>query len=305
MSALATGSRPMDNVRLVPEVGALRSPRRSSQGSPRRRQVRLQLRTAGRACYEYAALYSSLLLLAAICLTWSALMLPLHALLPAGSARRVVRYSIMTGCRIYVRWLALIRAYQLDLTALDALPTESPLIIAPNHPSLIDALLILAGHPNLTCVMKSDLRSNILLGPGTRAAGFIRSDSAWQMVQAAVADLACGNMLLLFPEGTRTLAGPINTLTKSVAVIAWRTQAPVQTLIIESDSRFLSKGWPLLARPALPVRYRVRLGRRFDAPADAEQLVTFTRTLEQHYRAELSARPAAPPPAPRPAAARH
>jgi 1-acyl-sn-glycerol-3-phosphate acyltransferase len=30
-----------------------------------------------------------------------------------------------------------------------------PLILAPNHPALIDALLILTRHPNLVCVMKS------------------------------------------------------------------------------------------------------------------------------------------------------
>jgi hypothetical protein len=55
-------------------------------------------------------------------------------------------------------------------------------------------------------------------------------------------------------------------------------------LIIETDSPFLSKGWPLFRRPTLPIVYRVRLGKRFDPPQDA---ATFTRELDRYYRGEL------------------
>jgi hypothetical protein len=46
----------------------------------------------------------------------------------------------------------------------------------------------------------------------------------------------------------------------------------------------LSKGWPLFRRPALPIVYRVRLGKRFAAPAD---VAAFTSTLDKYYRNEL------------------
>ena len=51
------------------------------------------------ALYEYAALYSSLLLLGLICLSWSLLALPLYVILPAAVARRFGRYGIMRGFR--------------------------------------------------------------------------------------------------------------------------------------------------------------------------------------------------------------
>jgi 1-acyl-sn-glycerol-3-phosphate acyltransferase len=111
------------------------------------------------------------------------------------------------------------------------------------------------------------------------------------MVREAVTDLRAGGVLLLFPEGTRTLRSPINPLKKSIAVIARRARVPVQTLLIETDSPFLSKGWPWLARPSLPVTYRVRLGRRFDPPQDVAR---FMRELEQYYRSELQSSAAAP-----------
>jgi 1-acyl-sn-glycerol-3-phosphate acyltransferase len=139
-------------------------------------------------------------------------------------------------------------------------------------------------------VMKSELMANVLLGPGARLAHYIRNDSTRQMVREAVKDLRAGGVLLLFPEGTRTVRAPINPLKKSVAVIARRARVPVQTLIVETDSPFLSKGWPLPARPLLPVTYRVRLGRRFDPPQDAAR---FMRELEQYYRSELQGSTAA------------
>jgi hypothetical protein len=58
----------------------------------------------------------------------------------------------------------------------------------------------------------------------------------------------------------------------------------VQTLVIETDSPFLSKGWPLFKRPTLPIVYRVRLGKRFEPPSD---VTAFTAELDQYYRQEL------------------
>jgi 1-acyl-sn-glycerol-3-phosphate acyltransferase len=196
----------------------------------------------------------------------------------------------MGGFRLYAHWLQFIGAYRLDLTALDALRHDTPLILAPNHPALIDALLVLTRHPNLACVMKADLMANILLGPGARLARYIRNGSPRQMVREAVQDLHSGGSLLLFPEGTRTTRVPLNTISRSVAVIAKHAGVPVQTLLIDTDSPFLSKGWPLWSRPALPISYRVRLGRRFDPPADVD---AFMLELEQYYRSELQGSAAA------------
>jgi 1-acyl-sn-glycerol-3-phosphate acyltransferase len=247
-------------------------------------------RTRYRSALEFAALHSSLALLGLICLGWSLLTLPLYPLLPRRSARAFGRRGIMLGFRLYAHWLQAIGAYKLDLTAIDALREGPPLILAPNHPALIDALLVLTRHPNLACVMKADLMANILLGPGARLARYIRNGSPRQMVREAIADLRHGGSLLLFPEGTRTTRAPLNTMSRSIAVIAKHAGVPVQTLLIDTDSPFLSKGWPLWCRPALPIHYRVRLGRRFDPPGDVD---AFMLELERYYRTELAGSAAA------------
>jgi 1-acyl-sn-glycerol-3-phosphate acyltransferase len=240
--------------------------------------------TAGRALYEYATLYISLLLFALLCLSWSLITLPLLLLLPRRSAQRAGRYGIMAVFRLYTRWLERCGAYRLDLRALAALRDSGPLILAPNHPSLIDAIVILSQHPNLSCVMKADLMGNILLAPGARLAHFIHNGSPRQMVLETVADLRRGGLVLLFPEGTRTSNAPLDSFKKSVGVIARRARVPVQTLLIETDSTFLGKGCAMWTRPGLPITYRVRLGRRFDPPRDPE---AFRLELERYFRSEL------------------
>lgn len=234
--------------------------------------------------YEYFALYSSLALLGFICLTWSLFALPLYYVLPERLGTKVGRAGICYGFRIYAWSLSITRAYYLDLSAVDTLRGGPPVILAPNHPSLIDALLILTRHPNLVCVMKSQLMNNVFLGSGSRLARYVRNDSSRQMVKESVRHLKGGGILLLFPEGTRTQQFPINPLVGSVGLIAKHASVPVQTLIIETDSPFLSKGWPLFKRPSLPIAYRVRLGRRFDPPSDVP---AFTQQLDAYYRQEL------------------
>jgi 1-acyl-sn-glycerol-3-phosphate acyltransferase len=238
-----------------------------------------------RIIYEYFALYSSLTLLGLICLTWSLIALPAYFLLPTRLGTAIGRRGIMGGFRIYAWSLSLTGAYRLDLGAIDALKGGPALILAPNHPSLIDALLILTRHPNLVCVMKSQLMRNVFLGSGSRLARYVRNDSSRQMVKESVAHLRAGGVLLLFPEGTRTTRAPINPLVGSVGLIAKYANVPVQTLVIETDSPFLSKGWPLFKRPDLPISYRVRLGRRFDPPSDVSD---FTAQLDRYYRDALA-----------------
>jgi 1-acyl-sn-glycerol-3-phosphate acyltransferase len=238
-----------------------------------------------RTLYEYFALYSSLTLLGIICLTWSVFALPLYFILPERLGTSIGRRGIMRGFRIYAWSLSITGAYRLDLRAIDSLKGGPPLILAPNHPCLIDALLILTRHPNLVCVMKSELMRNMFLGSGSRLARYVPNDSSRQMVKESVAHLRCGGVLLLFPEGTRTIHSPINSLVGSVGLIAKYANVPVQTLVIETDSPFLSKGWPLFRRPSLPITYRVRLGKRFEAPTD---VAAFTADLDQYYRRELA-----------------
>ncbi len=221
-------------------------------------------------------------------LAWTLLALVLLPMLPARWRRASARYTMMAGFRLFSHFLTLTGAYRLDLIALDALCAGPALILAPNHPSAFDALLLLTRHPDLACILKSELMGNFFLGAGARLAGFIRADPARRMVKEAVSELRRGSSVLLFPEGTRTRSSPVNPLMGGVAVIARHAGAPIQVALIETDSPYLGKGWPFFKAPRLPILYRVRLGRRFEPPDDVAQCM---RQIESEYRAELADAP--------------
>jgi 1-acyl-sn-glycerol-3-phosphate acyltransferase len=241
-----------------------------------------------RQLIETLTMVVSLTLLGLICLSWTVLALPMLLLLPERLGQRCGRLGIFGGFRLYVWSLRLMGAYRLDLRALRALRNGPPVVLAPNHPSLIDALLIIAHEPRVACVMKSSLMNNVFLGAGARLARYIRHDPPRRMIHGAIAELDRGGIVLLFPEGTRTTRSPVNVLQSGVGIIAKQAGVPVQTLIIETDSPCLSKGWPLFRPPAMPITYRMRLGRRFDPPSDVRR---FTAELDQYYRQELACAP--------------
>ncbi len=237
-----------------------------------------------RAVYEYLALGLAWGLLGLLCLLWLPIAALLHPLMPEASGQWLGRRVIRGIGRLYLRWLALLGACRCDLGELDSLRDAPPMILAPNHPSLLDAVLVISRVPDLAVVLKSDLLRNPLLGPAIRLARWIPNDSISGTIRQAGANLARGSHLLLFPEGTRTADPPLGPLKASVGLIARRSGSPVQTLLIETDSGYLGKGWPILRKPPLPVHYRVQLGRRFDPPQDIR---AFTAELELYLGSEL------------------
>ncbi len=233
---------------------------------------------------RYACVYSAWILLAALCLVWSIIALPAWLLLPLRPGTLMGRYGISAGFRLFVRVLGLMGIYRFDLSELRGLERESRVILAPNHPRLIDALVLLACHPNMVCIMKTGLRKNAFLSAGARLARFISNTPPRRMIKQAIAALDEGAVLLLFPEGTRSVRTPVNDFQLTVGAIAKHAKVPVLTVLIETESPYLSKGWPALRIPRLPISYRVRIGRRFTPPLDAQQ---FTRELEAYFRHEL------------------
>ena len=235
---------------------------------------------------EYLITYGLLATLGVMILIWTVLAVLLLTPLPERRRRATARYTMMAGFRLFTRFLTASGAYRLDLTALDALRGAGALILAPNHPSAFDAILLLTRHPDLACILKPSLLNHPLLGAGARLAGYIRGEPPRRLVKASVAELERGAAVLLFPEGTRTRRSPVNPLTASVAVIAKHARAPIQLAFIETDSPYLGKGWPPLKAPRLPIGYRVRLGARLEAPQDVAACM---RTLQSEYTTALAA----------------
>jgi 1-acyl-sn-glycerol-3-phosphate acyltransferase len=237
-----------------------------------------------KSLHDRMVMGAGLFLLGFLCVIWAPPAWLLERVLPRARARRLGRAAVTGFFRFYLNMLMRMGAARFDLSALDALRDAGPMIIAPNHPSLIDALLIISRLPQTGCVMKAELFENVLLRDGARLAGYISNASLRAMVRASLEDLAQGHALLLFPEGTRTGTAPIGELQRAVCVIARAACVPVQTVFIETESPYLTKGWTLFHRPPLPIVYRVRVGRRFEVGSDD---AAFLLELRQYFSTEL------------------
>jgi 1-acyl-sn-glycerol-3-phosphate acyltransferase len=240
-----------------------------------------------RSGWNYVVFALGIVLLSLICFAWALASWILWLVLPATKGRRIGRLGAMWGFRAFLAPMELLGAWRLDLRELDSLKDAGPLIVAPNHPGLLDAVLMVSRMPSAVCVMKGSLLGNFLLAPAARLARYVPNDSLLRLVTRAGDELRQGGQLLLFPEGTRTVGGSIGPLTEAVGAISKRTQVPVQAIIIEASGAFLGKHWPAWAPPPFPITFRARLGRRFEPPQDVR---AFTEELDRHFRRELALR---------------
>ncbi len=254
-------------------------------------------RKAGRirSWFDTVLFYLGLVSFGLMCLIWSLPAGVLHRLLPARIGAPIGQFGIMGGFRVFIGMMKALGLFRCDLTALDGLRGDGPLIIAVNHPSLLDALLVISRLPRVVCITKAALWDNWFLGGGIRLAAYIRNDAPLELTKLAVAELRAGHQLLIFPEGTRTRRGPVDDFKGGFAIMARAAGVPIQTVFLDSDTRYLTKGWTLFRRPDFPLTFRARLGQRLMVTGTTK---AFTTDLQHYFADEVAkAGPLAPDPA--------
>ncbi|NRF68688.1 1-acyl-sn-glycerol-3-phosphate acyltransferase [Aquincola sp. S2] len=218
-------------------------------------------------------LYLLLLLLGLMSLSWNLVAMLLYPVLSRQRGQAIGRAAIAYVYRMFWAIAAFTGMLRLEAGLLDALRDEPGLVIAANHPSMLDALMLVARLPRATCIMKASLLRNPFLSAGARLARYVSNDAPLAMVRQAVDTLKQGGQLVMFPEGTRTTQPPVNPFMPGVTLIAKLAKAPIQTVFIDTDSPYLGKGWPLWRLPPLPIVFSVRIGERFEPQRDSDALL--------------------------------
>ena len=128
---------------------------------------------------------------------------------------------------------------------LENIPRSGGVLLASNHQSFLDPVLIAMV---LSREMHFMARRTLFRNPVLRViiAGYnafaIERDTAdVKGVKEAIARLKAGNLLLVFPEGTRTGDGSIAPM-KSVGVIAARAAVPIVPVLIQGAYEVWPKG---------------------------------------------------------------
>ncbi len=194
--------------------------------------------------------------LAVILIIWLPLVLVLLPV-PRERRQRTTRRLIHHAMRAYRHWLGRIGALQFETRSLDALRDAPPGVIVANHPSLLDALVVLSHVPEVVCVMRAGILRNPFFALPARLAGYLPNDDAVEMMLGARRAIRGGCHVLLFPEGSRsplTAAPPLRPFHPAPFMLAHRTGASLHPWLFRYDRPFLAKGQPGSYLPVLPIR---------------------------------------------------
>ncbi|HWP43245.1 MAG TPA: lysophospholipid acyltransferase family protein [Blastocatellia bacterium] len=150
--------------------------------------------------------------------------------------------------------------FSIEYRGLENVPESGPVILAGNHPSYLDPVLVGLPIKRVIKFMAWDALFRVpVLGWIIRALGAfpvdIRKGRGEAAFREAVRVLESGYALGIFPEGQRSERGPMGELRTGVARLAIETGAPIVPITIGGASRAWPK-WRLLPRPAkIIVRY--------------------------------------------------
>jgi long-chain acyl-CoA synthetase len=190
---------------------------------------------------------------------------------------------------------ALLLRVRIDLrvTGREHVPAAAPFIVCPNHQTFFDGFVVAAALPfrafrRIFFVGAAEFFESRGMAWGARAINIVPLDPDANLVsamRAAATGLRLGKMLILFPEGERTIDGTIKPFRKGASILASHLQVPVLPVAIDG----LYPLWPRGRRfqwGALLSRHRPRVTVAFGAPVlvDGADYAAATSRIEAAVR---------------------
>ncbi|HEY5577945.1 MAG TPA: lysophospholipid acyltransferase family protein [Deferrimonas sp.] len=156
-------------------------------------------------------------------------------------------------------------------------------ILAANHQSLVDIPLFLAALPrDVRFLAKRELGRIPLFGYAMEKAGNLFIDredprDAVHLIREATARIGRGQMVVIFPEGTRSRDGTVGGFKPGAFFLARKTGAPLLPVLVDGGHKALPRG-AFLFRPAdLVVRVLPPVTADGDRPLTRDEMAYETR----------------------------
>jgi len=155
--------------------------------------------------------------------------------------------GLALGARLIARAVTRVRVEG----ALDEIPREGPVILAANHISNADAVILGAWLTKslgrrIHWLGKKEMFDWPVVGYVARNGGIHPVDRGAADVDAfrtAERVLREGHVLMIFPEGTRSPTGELQRPKDGLAMLALRTGAPIVLLAIGADREWRLRSW--------------------------------------------------------------
>lgn len=155
--------------------------------------------------------------------------------------RRIARHSISASFRFFL-WVAKqVGALDYRIEGTETLRREQSCLIVANHPTLIDYVLLASVMPEMDCLVKSALLKNPFVSGVIRAADYLINSQGDFLLPESRQRLQRGDIILVFPEGTRSSPGKKMVLRRGAANIAVRCNTDIRIVLIRCSQHLLDK----------------------------------------------------------------
>lgn len=137
---------------------------------------------------------------------------------------------------------------KVKVTGYQNLPKEGCYLLASNHPSFYDVILLISLFPGANCIVNRKLLEKPFYGIIIRLAGYIPNniESYQGQIQRYMSEESMP--LIIFPEGTRS-TDSINPFQRGCARLALENNLPVIPVVIRYTQTFMKKGIPWYYSP--------------------------------------------------------
>ena len=177
------------------------------------------------------------------------------------------------------------------------LPREGPYIIAPNHACYLDPFIVAAALPyrvfrNLFVVGAAEYFETPLMRWLARKINLVPVDPDANLVsaiQASALGLQHRKVLILFPEGERSIDGTVKRFKKGAPILAQHLGVPIVPVAIRGAFELWPRNRPFNWRALLPFAHRVRMAfgppMRFEHASDyAASVARLREEVERMWR---------------------
>jgi 1-acyl-sn-glycerol-3-phosphate acyltransferase len=225
------------------------------------------------ACFGIGALFLALVVLPV-----------LTRIAPGCDRHLLAQRVIQRAFRFFVNLGTFLGLFEVSESGAPRLRAGGVLVVA-NHPTLLDAVILISRMPQVDCVVKRAAWRNPFLRGIVTAADYVPNDDGEAIVEACAERLRAGRSVLLFPEGSRSPRRGLGRFKRGAARIALRAGCPIVPVVVRCDPRALAEGQPGYL-PARKLRFSIDVGEAI-APASCIQRNAAPAVAARRFTAEL------------------
>ncbi len=200
---------------------------------------------------------------------------------------QVAQSIIQKSFLLFAKTMRFLGAIDYQFIGVETLKKERNCLIIANHPSLIDYVLIGSQLSQCDCLVKASIWKNFFMRGIVKAAGYIPNINPEQLLDSCSERLDAGNVLLIFPEGTRTKEQGERTLQRGASQVAVRTQTDLRVIHITVSPSFLTKEKKWYQVPKVKPMFTVEVKEKIEVTpfiTEADSLSLAARQLNKHVK---------------------